>query len=271
MRSIVIALSIVCLAAGLAAQTDDDRERNVAVASVSVTPDSTISSENLHVIRDEIQSHTYGSYLPEISERARYALQTQGHFRARVGDPKFTVLSESAGRKTIAVTLAVDQGEQYRLKEITLSKNTVFLSPQLHALFPINNGDVFDVEKIRVGLEGIRKLYASKGYINATPVPNTDADDASRLVSLDIELDEGGQYRFGGLVLEGVEPRPGAGHELLAAWKPQIGKVYDSTVVENFWKEHFIPLFPPRTPLDGAIQQIMNSEDHIVFFKVEFP
>ena len=83
---------------------------------------------------------------------------------------------------------------------------------------------------------------------------------------MNIELDEGSQYRFGPLVLDGEEPRPGAGQELIDAWKPYIGTISDSRMLEKFAREYVFPL-------KGEFR--FDREDannhHIVWVGVMFP
>lgn len=104
----------------------------------------------------------------------------------------------------------MDEGEQYRLKEISFKDERAFSEEELRRQFQIVDGDIFDVEKIRQGLDKMRKLYANCGYINFSPVPDTAAGDQAATVSLTIDIDEGMQFRIGSLILDGAEARPGA-------------------------------------------------------------
>ena len=77
--------------------------------------------------------------------------------------------------------MPVEEGDRYRLKEITFSGNKAVSDTRaLRAQFKIKDGDIFDTEAIRKGLDNLRKAYAALGYINFTPVPNTDADDETK-------------------------------------------------------------------------------------------
>jgi len=158
------------------------------------------------IVLENLISRTYDSTkLSEDAERVRYYYQTKGYFKALVGDPK-TQIHDTSGLKWYApyksspgkavdITIPVEEGQRYRLKEITFTGNQALKNtPGLRALFKIKDGDVFDTEAIRKGLEALRKAYAALGYINFTPVPNTDADDEKRLISLRIDVDEGKQF-----------------------------------------------------------------------------
>jgi outer membrane protein insertion porin family len=158
------------------------------------------------IILENLLARTYdASKLNEDAERVRYFYQTKGYFKALVGDPKTQIRDTSGLRwympfkstpgKVVDIRVPVEEGARYRLKQITFSGNKALPNtPLLRALFKIKDGEVFDTEAIRKGLDSLRKVYAQYGYINFTPVPNTDADDEKKLISLRIDLDEGKQF-----------------------------------------------------------------------------
>ena len=92
--------------------------------------------------------------------------------------------------------MPVEEGDSYRLKEITFTGNKAVTDTRaLRAQFKIKDGDIFDTEAIRKGLDNLRKAYAALGYINFTPVPNTDRERRDQARSrLKIDLDEGKQF-----------------------------------------------------------------------------
>ena len=61
----------------------------------------------------------------------------------------------------------------------------------LRRLIPMKDGEIFNIELVRKGLKNLRDAYGSLGYINFTPVPDTQFDDEKKLISLTIDLDEG--------------------------------------------------------------------------------
>jgi outer membrane protein insertion porin family len=158
------------------------------------------------IFLESLFARTYDSTkLNEDAERVRYYYQTKGYFKALVGDPKTQIHDTSGVRwywpfkstpgKSVDITLPVEEGQRYRLKEITFSGNkAVTNTAGLRALFKIKDGEIFDTEAVRKGLESLRKAYAALGYINFTPVPNTEADDEKKLISLRIDVDEGKQF-----------------------------------------------------------------------------
>jgi outer membrane protein insertion porin family len=152
---------------------------------------------------ENLFARTYNATkLNEDAERVRYAYQQKGYYKALVSDPKTQIrdvhrtfripLIQKASGKVVDITIPIEEGDQYRLKKITFSGNKAITNTAaLRAQFTMKDGDIFDVEKVRKGLDGLRKVYGEFGYINFTPVPDTQIDDDKKEITLAIDLDEG--------------------------------------------------------------------------------
>jgi outer membrane protein insertion porin family len=155
---------------------------------------------------ENIFAKTYdATKLSEDTERIRNAFQVKGYFKAVVQDPKTEIRDSNPPAihlpfiqkpgKRVDITVPVDEGERYRLGGISFSGNRVVTNTvALRKLFAMKDGDIFDIELIRKGLEALRKAYGEIGYINFTPVPEEKIDEQKKLVSLNIDLDEGKQF-----------------------------------------------------------------------------
>ena len=139
--------------------------------------------------------------LNEDAERVRNEYQMRGYFKALVQDPKTQVrdtggfripLIMKGGGKAVDITLPIEEGERYRLGGITFKNNKAIQDARLlRSLFPTKDGDIFNTDNVRKGLENLRKGYGELGYINFTSVPETKIDDDKKLITLEIDLDEG--------------------------------------------------------------------------------
>ena len=169
----------------------------------------------------------------EILERVRAAWQDRGYFKVIVtGHAR--VLTSGPVSTRIAVTAHVDAGLRYSLGEITFQHIPPIRSAKaLRAQFPIQDGDVFSRVKIAHGLENLRNSYGELGYINYTGVPETRFDDAKALAYLDINIDEGKQFRVSGIAFLGGD------ENVLASLLPlKVGDVYNRKLMATFFKEH---------------------------------
>jgi outer membrane protein insertion porin family len=144
--------------------------------------------------------------LDEDAERVRFALQQQGYFKALVGNPQTNIRDvhginwfmpfKTKHGKVVDITMPVEEGERYRLHAITFSGNKAITNVDaLRKIFKMKEGDIFNVDLVRKGLDELRKVYGSLGYINYTAVPETTIiDETKRLIDLRLDIDEGKQY-----------------------------------------------------------------------------
>lgn len=139
--------------------------------------------------------------LNEDAERVRDAYQQRGYFKALVSEPDTTIRDTSGSflnpfkrgkGKVVDITMPIEEGDKFKLGSITFKNNkAVPNSEALRLLFPMKDGDTFNTAHVRKGLENLRKAYGELGYINFTSVPDTKIDDDKKLISLEVDLDEG--------------------------------------------------------------------------------
>ena len=159
------------------------------------------------IFLENIFAKTYdATKLEEDTERVRAEYQNRGYFKAGVSDPKTEIhdtghkgvhvpLFQAGPGKAVDLTLAIDEGDQYRLGKITFKNNkAISNTAALRSLIPLKDGDIFSREKISKGIENLRKAYGEYGYINYTGVPSTTFDDEKKLAFLEFDIDEGKQF-----------------------------------------------------------------------------
>ncbi len=143
--------------------------------------------------------------LEEDAERVRYEYQTRGYFKAIVSDPKTKIRDvngitwympwKSSHGKVVDITMPVEEGARYKLKQIVFSGNKAITNTvALRSLFKMKDGDWFNAEEVRKGLDELKKAYGAYGYINFTGVPDTQFDDVNKTITLKIDIDEGKQF-----------------------------------------------------------------------------
>ena len=132
----------------------------------------------------------------EAGKRIRTDFQERGYFQVVVQAPSSQLLGLSDGKQGILIIASVAEGEQFRLRSISiqnvmpdraLSMSTSTLREQFH----LRDGDVFKMTEIRAGLERLRQIYVNQGYADATAVPDTKIDSASKRIDLTLRITEG--------------------------------------------------------------------------------
>ena len=221
-----------------------------------------VTFENAHILTPEeqkeivkpLQRETEGIHPPDppvwaewAKERVRGAYQDRGYWRVEV-DTTATPVTDIAGSSQLDIAVKIlNEGPQYRLRDLHCSGMTVFSEAQLLALIPIHAGEVFSRSKVEEGLEAIRRLYDSRGYINFTSVPDTQIDDDARNIALSISVDEGKQFRMGHLEVLGADA---GSAQLLQAWVLQPGEIYRQLAVREFFRDlHLVPPGEPGSPV----------------------
>ena len=191
----------------------------------------------------------------ETAERVRQAWQEHGYFKADVTGYDSTILTSNPVAARIELHVRVYEGQQYRLGGISFKNNKVITKVQeLRSLFPFNDGDVFNTDMVRRGLDNLRKKYGELGYINFTSVPDTKVDEQTRTVSLVIDLDEGKRFYIGSVNVVGLEDRDASA--ALNEFSLVKGQVYNTRLAEEFFNKYASGL-----PLDSADRHISRELD----------
>jgi len=145
----------------------------------------------------------------EVGIRGLY--RDNGYFKVSVGEPILENVDTTHARlgvplitgrghgKAVNITIPIEEGERFRMGtlKIVSSDPDKALSLKVDALkaaFPLKQGDIFSTEKVRKALETYGKIYGEYGFIDFTPEPDTEVDDANKVINLTLRFDEQKQY-----------------------------------------------------------------------------
>ncbi|HLK69714.1 MAG TPA: outer membrane protein assembly factor BamA [Bryobacteraceae bacterium] len=171
--------------------------------------------KNLHaygiphsVIAESVFPKTFDeAKLEEDKERIRQAYQDKGYFNATVLDETVNIVPRGGRGWRLPlikmnnpgiyadITIPVQEGRLYHLNEAKFQGVKLFREPTvLLNLFGMHQGDVFSTDKLRKGIENLRKLYGQFGYIDFVPEPSFDVIPNTDKIDLTITADEGRQF-----------------------------------------------------------------------------
>lgn len=231
MRRVLLFLVLVALGTS----AFGDPPPMVAIRHVVFVGAHHLSIWDRHRIASDLRSRKYATTdLEEIAERTRLAFQDRGYFKCVIRDFDVQFAPSEPIGKMIDITLTIEEGAQYRLTGITPHNSTQFSTKQIEEQFGIDKGGIFNRGKFIRGLENLRALYASKGYINFTVVPETIADDNHHTILVNLDLLEGQLFAFGKLTFNGTEPRAGIEKCLLDDWRNYSENRYDPKLEQEF-------------------------------------
>ena len=115
----------------------------------------------------ELKHHEFDAGLNWLSEILEVpiqgAWQDQGFFKVNATG-QTQVVSEDSTYKHVVIMIHVDEGLQHRLGDVRFRESNpvqslAFATEELRKLIPLQEGDVFNVAKIRESLDALKKLY----------------------------------------------------------------------------------------------------------------
>jgi outer membrane protein insertion porin family len=146
----------------------------------------------------------------EVGVRGLY--QDNGYFRVLVKEPILENLDTRGNKlgvpvpfvpkskgKAVNITIPIEEGNRYHMGtlKIVSADPDKALSLKVEALkgaFPLKQGDVLNVSKLRKALKDYTSIYGEYGFIDFTAEPDFDIDDAAKIISLTLKFDEQKQY-----------------------------------------------------------------------------
>ncbi|WP_374233493.1 MULTISPECIES: outer membrane protein assembly factor BamA [unclassified Thiocapsa] len=106
-------------------------------------------------------------------------------------DIKSTQVSISADKKEIYITVAVDEGEPYRISDIKLAGEPSIPAEELFPLIQLRRGDFFSRRATTESAERISNLLGDRGYAFANVNTIPEIDEEAREVSVTFFVDPG--------------------------------------------------------------------------------
>jgi hypothetical protein len=167
----------------------------------------------------------------------------RGFLKASFGPPQPHVIqsptadntAETRNQTFVDVTLTVNSGQQYTLSRLDWAGNREMPTETLQSLIIANAGQPANTVRLADGLQEVKTLYGSRGYINCSITVDTQFDDAARAVAIRLEVKEDSVYRMGELEFRGLDNSLTA--KLRSAWKLRQRDVYDATYLKEYLPE----------------------------------
>ena len=156
-----------------------------------------------------------------------------GHLRAAA-----RVLSaelDQSCKNGVVVKVVTEPGLAYAWDKAVWNGNRAFSSQSLDAAIELKPGDLADGLKLDAGLQAAIIVYRKLGYAELQIVPKTDFDDVKKMVTLNVSIIEGPQFRMGNFIVKGVTERVVLA--LKGRWALKTGEIYDATYIDDFVKK----------------------------------
>jgi outer membrane protein assembly factor BamA len=218
----------------LPAQCANDHRENknagILITDFTIAGTQTISQTDLARITADMIGSCYNEDSSEMGERLRAAFQDRGYFKVEVKSLRVKLRDPLGVPKPVTLEGEVSEGPQYKLADVSFVNNHAFPVAKLRQQFPLKKGALMEREKVASGLESLRKLYGTRGYLDFVAIPETNFG-SNATVSLTVTIEEGPQYHMGKLEIVAEKE---AAARLRPEWKLSEGGIYDYTYIDQY-------------------------------------
>jgi outer membrane protein insertion porin family len=123
-------------------------------------------------------------------ERVEELYFNNGYIMAKIDEPR----KELYGKNRMKLIIPVEEGDQYLVNDITFKGNKVIHDAELRSFIELKKGTVFNRSLLKKGLEEGQKVYGDRGYIYASLGPIFKNDEQKKLVNIEVQVEENGQF-----------------------------------------------------------------------------
>ena len=151
--------------------------------------------------------------------------------RVRVAFTKIAV-EKAKDVQGVAVKVTVDEGGTYNLGIVQIEGAPHFTRTGLFKTAKFKPGGLADFDEIGKSVDRIKKMLAHQGYVRNDVRIERQIDDAKKIVNLVLHIDEGPQFLFGKLYIQGLDLNGEAAMRKM--WTHQSGTPYNPEYADYF-------------------------------------
>ena len=188
--------------------------------------------------------------------------QQRGYLKAKFGDPVPELLKGVDPPNSVLVTIPVNEGEQYRLKAIEWTGESVIPYGDLAKSIQSPVGEPVDALRLEQDVLALPMLFHPKGYLLAEVRPTATVDDAGLTATYEMRVIQGDLYRLGKLEIAGLDEA--RVRMLLGACRMHTGDPYDRTYWNKFFQETSRHLPPNASGWRVRSQENIQHETNTV-------
>jgi outer membrane protein insertion porin family len=205
-----------------------------AVAEVSFEGNQVITSSALQNAIAEVAvgaPYKEDSFRQYLDSAVRPLYDARG--RVRVTFTKVTV-AKAADVQGLAVKVVVDEGASYNLGDVRIEGAPHFDADKLLKTGKFKSGDLADFGEVGNGVDRIKKVLMHQGYMRNDVQIVRKVDDSKKVVKLVLRIDEGDQFIFGALRIEGLDLNGESA--IRKMWTHKEGSPYNPDYPDYFLK-----------------------------------
>lgn len=170
---------------------------------------------------------------PEMRRRLDYSVRPlyDARGRIRVSFPKITT-AKAERVDGLIVTVTVNEGPSYNLGQVRFLGVAASEARQLAKAADLQKGDIANFDDVKAGVDRVHKYFRNNGYLHVSEKVERVVNDADHVVDVNVTVDQGPQYRFGKLKIEGLDilSEP----EIRKMWGDREGKPFQPDYPDAF-------------------------------------
>ncbi|MFV0575531.1 MAG: outer membrane protein assembly factor BamA [Vibrio sp.] len=121
-------------------------------------------------------------------EKLRSYYLDRGYLKFQVTS---TQVSISPDKKGVYITLNVDEGEQYKVKDVKFRGDLIDKQKDFAALIPFEAGDIYNGSEVTNLEDGVKKLLGESGYAYPKVQTIPEFNEETKEVNLTVQVDPG--------------------------------------------------------------------------------
>ena len=163
-------------------------------------------------------------------------------------------LDEEQGRRSLVLTLYVNEGEQYRFGGMQFEGNEVFSTEELTRLLRHRADEVVNRDRVEEDFARVQDHYFENGYIFNVIELVEQRDEPSRTIAFRVIIQETDRAHIENIILSGNEKTQD--HVLLRELPFEVGDVFNKTQIlqglRNLYNTQYFSAVTPETPPGSA-------------------
>jgi outer membrane protein insertion porin family len=123
-----------------------------------------------------------------------------GYIMALIGEPKIQLID---GQKGMRITIAISEGDQYKVSTVGIAGNKVYDKAELTKLIKMKEGQIFNRSVLKADITALTDKYANNGYALVTVNPEITPDKQKKVARILYKISEGDKYKMGKIDISG--------------------------------------------------------------------
>jgi len=138
-----------------------------------------------------------GTYREDVFQRDLTLIQgyyfDRGYINVKVAEPR---LELSADKRSLYISIAIDEGEQYRIGGLDMKGELLEKPEVLLGRLQVKPGEIFNKSRVMQDVQSIAEYYKDKGYAYVNSIPETTVNEKQLTVNLFFDIQKGSEVTF---------------------------------------------------------------------------